>query len=100
MRVLVLGSGGREDAVISRLARDPNVDAICCAPGNPGTARLARNLPANLSDIDSLVELAVKERIDFTIVGPEAPLGLGVADRFQRAGRLLFGPSQAAAQLE
>jgi phosphoribosylamine--glycine ligase len=100
MRVLVLGNGGREDALTSRLAQDPRVDAICCAPGNPGTARLARNLPANLGDADSLVDLAAQERIDFTIVGPEAPLSIGVADRFARAGRLLFGPSQAAARLE
>src|SRR6266850_1822977 len=100
MRVLVLGSGAREHAIVSRLAGEDGVDRLVAAPGNPGIAALARTVAADLSNPDSLVEIAARERIDFTIVGPELPLSLGVRDRFAREGRLLLGPSQSAAQLE
>ena len=100
MRVLVLGSGAREHAIVARLAGETGVDALVAAPGNPGTAALARTVPADLSNPDRLIEIAVRERIDFTIVGPELPLSLGVRDRFARDGRLLLGPGQAAARLE
>jgi len=100
MRVLVLGQGAREHALVDRLVDDPDVDQVLCAPGNPGIARHARVLPADLTNIEALADLAVAERADLTVVGPEVPLSLGVADRFGRTGRALFGPTAAAARLE
>ena len=100
MRVLVLGNGGREHALVTTLAADRDVADILAAPGNPGIARLARTVSVDLTSPDAVVALADREQIDFTIVGPEMPLSLGVADRFAGEGRLLFGPTAAAAQLE
>jgi len=100
MRVLVLGSGAREHALVARLASERDVGEIVAAPGNPGMARLARTLPIDLTDLDAVLSLAEREQIDFTVVGPELPLSLGLADRFIDAGRLLFGPTAAAARLE
>ncbi len=100
MRVLVIGGGAREHALIRRLRDDPDPPDLVCAPGNPGIAALAQTVPARLSDPDDLLRIAAATQIDFTIVGPEVPLSAGVADRFTGEGRLLFGPSQAAAQLE
>jgi phosphoribosylamine---glycine ligase len=100
MRVLVLGGGAREHALVARLAAERDVGEIVAAPGNPGIARLARTLPIDLSDADAIRSLAEREQIDFTIAGPELPLAAGVADRFADDGRLLFGPTAAAARLE
>jgi phosphoribosylamine--glycine ligase len=100
MRVLVLGSGAREHALVARLASERDVGEIVAAPGNPGIAHLARTLPLDLSDLEACLSLAEREQIDFTVVGPELPLSLGIADRFHDAGRLLFGPTAAAARLE
>jgi phosphoribosylamine--glycine ligase len=100
MRVLVLGSGAREHALVARLAGDPNAGELLAAPGNPGIARVARTVPIDAGDLDAVAALAAKERIDLTVVGPELPLSLGVADRFASEGRLLFGPTSAAARLE
>ncbi|HEY2906765.1 MAG TPA: phosphoribosylamine--glycine ligase [Vicinamibacterales bacterium] len=100
MRVLVIGNGAREHALVSRLATDPAVSHLICAPGNPGTARAAEQLDLRLSDPDAILALAIAERIDLTVVGPEAPLSIGVADRFAAAGLLLLGPTAAAARLE
>jgi phosphoribosylamine---glycine ligase len=100
LKVLVLGAGAREHALCTRLAADSSVAELVCAPGNPGISRVARILEADLRDPDALVALAVRERIDLTVVGPELPLSLGVADRFAAAGRALFGPTRAAAALE
>jgi phosphoribosylamine--glycine ligase len=100
MRVLVLGSGAREHALAARLAADGDANELICAPGNPGMARIAKTIGADLGDVGGLAELAGRERVDFTLVGPELPLSLGVADSFAAAGRLLLGPSQAAARLE
>jgi phosphoribosylamine--glycine ligase len=100
MRVLVLGSGAREHALAARLAADEDANELICAPGNPGMGCFAKTIGADLGDTGSLVELAARERVDFTLVGPELPLSLGVADSFAAAGRLLLGPSQAAARLE
>src|SRR5712691_5052034 len=100
MRVLVLGSGAREHALASRLAAERDVAEVLCAPGNPGIAHIARIASADLSDADALLALAEHEQIDLTVVGPELPLSVGVADRFAADGRLLFGPTRAAAALE
>jgi phosphoribosylamine--glycine ligase len=100
MRLLVIGSGAREHALVARLAADPETTDILCAPGNPGIARRARTVPVAASDIPALVDLAARERIDLTVVGPELPLSLGLADRFAAAGRPIVGPAKAAAALE
>src|SRR6185369_11274 len=100
MRLLVLGSGAREHALVARLASERDVAEILVAPGNPGIAQLARTVPIDPGDPDAAVSLAEREKIDFTVVGPELPLSLGVADRFSDQGRLLFGPTAAAARLE
>jgi phosphoribosylamine--glycine ligase len=103
MRVLVIGGGAREHALVSRLSAERDVGELICAPGNPGISRLARLASVGAStpaDIDALVALAGREQVDLTIVGPEAPLSVGIADRFAAEGRLLFGPTAAAAELE
>src|SRR5260370_26335054 len=100
MRVLVLGSGAREHALVARLASERDVGEVVAAPGNPGISRLARAVPLELTDLDATLSLAEREQIDFTVVGPELPLSLGLADRFADAGRLIFGPTAAAAKLE
>jgi phosphoribosylamine--glycine ligase len=102
MKILVIGSGGREHALAWKLAQSPRVDEVVVAPGNAGTAREPRMRNANVSatDLDGLLKLAEDERVDFTVVGPEAPLVAGVVDRFRRSGLRIFGPTAAAAQLE
>src|SRR5207248_3100674 len=100
MRVLVIGGGAREHALVARLAAEPDIGALVCAPGNPGIARQAKVAIIDPGNLDAVSELTERERIDFTIVGPELPLSLGIADRFAADGRLLFGPTAAAARLE
>ncbi len=100
MRVLVIGGGGREHALTARLAREPEIEALICAPGNPGIARCARTVSIDAGDVDALARFAVDERIDLTVVGPELPLSRGIADRFAAEGRVLLGPTAAAARLE
>jgi phosphoribosylamine--glycine ligase len=100
MRVLVLGGGAREHALVARLAADRDVGELLCAPGNPGIARLARTISCDISDPEAVLALAAREQIDFTVVGPEQPLSTGIADEFHAAGRLLLGPTAAAARLE
>ncbi len=102
MKVLVIGSGGREHALAWKCAQSKNVDTVLVAPGNAGTARenKVRNVAVSSDDIEGLVALARAERVDLTIVGPEAPLVAGVVDRFTTLGLPCFGPTAAAAQLE
>ena len=100
MRILVIGSGGREHALAWKLAQSPRVDDVLVAPGNGGTAGMARNVPIAAADIDGLVRLAQERAVDLTIVGPEAPLVAGLVDAFEAAGLRAFGPTAAAAQLE
>ena len=102
MRVLVIGSGGREHALAWKLAQSPRVDEVLVAPGNAGTAAEAkcRNVATQANDIEGLLALARDGGIAFTVVGPEAPLVGGIVDRFRAAGLRVFGPTAAAAQLE
>jgi phosphoribosylamine--glycine ligase len=100
MRVLVLGSGGREHALAWKLAQSPRLSALICAPGNPGTASLAENRPVAADRPDAVVALAREARADLVVVGPEAPLVAGVADALRAQGIAVFGPDAAAARLE
>ncbi|MCX7556366.1 phosphoribosylamine--glycine ligase [Xanthomonadaceae bacterium JHOS43] len=102
MKILVIGSGGREHALAWKLAQSPRVSEVLVAPGNAGTARepRCRNAAVSTTDIDALLQLARDEQVAFTVVGPEAPLVAGVVDRFRAAGLRIFGPTAAAAQLE
>jgi len=100
MKILVVGGGGREHALVWKIAQSPLVDKIYCAPGNPGTAELAENIAITVDDIDGLCSFAKGNGVDLTVVGPELPLTLGIADLFKSEGLAVFGPSKAAAQLE
>jgi phosphoribosylamine--glycine ligase len=100
MRVLIVGGGGREHALAWRLSREPDVTAILCAPGNAGIASVARIAAVDPADPDALLALTERESVDLTVIGPELPLDRGVVDRFRAAGRRVFGPPRAAAQLE
>jgi phosphoribosylamine--glycine ligase len=100
MKVLVIGKGGREHALVWKLAQSPRVTSAFCAPGNAGTAEDGVNVPIEATDFDRLVRFAKKEDIGLTVVGPEEPLALGIVDCFQNAGLRVFGPSKEAAQLE
>jgi phosphoribosylamine--glycine ligase len=102
MKVLVIGSGGREHALAWKLKQSSRVDEVIVAPGNAGTAREPgmRNADVSATDLDGLIELARRETVELTVVGPEAPLVAGVVDRFRAAGLKCFGPTRIAAQLE
>ncbi len=100
MRVLVIGSGAREHAIIWKLAQSPRRPELFAAPGNAGSAQLAVNLPLRVDDFDALAAAVREYEIDLTIVGPEAPLVAGVVDRFEAEGLRIFGPTQAAARIE
>lgn len=102
MKVLVIGSGGREHAIAWRLAQAARVSEVLVAPGNAGTERepKCRNVPVSAMDLDGLVRLVRAESVTLTVVGPEGPLAAGVVDRFRAEGLRIFGPTQAAAQLE
>jgi phosphoribosylamine--glycine ligase len=100
MNILLLGSGGREDALAWRLRQSPSCDLLIAAPGNPGIARWAECVNIDPCDGTAVVDLASRREIDLVVVGPEAPLVAGVADECRKAGLAVFGPSAAAAQLE
>jgi phosphoribosylamine---glycine ligase len=100
MRILVVGGGAREHALVWKLTGERAVTEVVCAPGNPGIVRLARCLPLDLTDPAVALALAARELIDLTIVGPELPLDRGIADRFAAERRPLVGPTRAAARLE
>ncbi len=100
MKVLILGSGGREHALAWAVAGSRRVAEVVCAPGNGGIAQMARCVAVNLKDLDAMLKLADAERPDLTIVGPELPLSLGIVDALQERGLRVFGPTQKAAMLE
>jgi phosphoribosylamine--glycine ligase len=100
LKVLVVGSGAREHALAWKLAAEPDVSRLLCAPGNPGIARHAECRPVDAGDVDGLVALVEAERIDLTVVGPELPLSRGLANRLKAAGHGVFGPTAEAAALE
>ena len=100
MKVLVIGGGGREHALVWALRRSPQVTEVLCAPGNGGIAQLARCIPVNLGNLHEMVDIVAIEQPALTVVGPELPLSLGLVDELTKRGFRVFGPTQAAAQLE
>ncbi|MGH2590856.1 MAG: phosphoribosylamine--glycine ligase, partial [Actinomycetota bacterium] len=100
MRVLVVGGGAREHALVWRLSQNPTIDRMFAVPGNPGIGRDAHCVPIAIDDVPAIVDLVERERIDLTVVGPEAPLVAGLADELLARGRLVFGPTRDAARIE
>ena len=100
MKVLVIGGGGREHALVWKIRQSPRVEKIYCAPGNGGIGRMAELVPIGPEEIDKLADFAAGEKIDLTVVGPELPLTLGISDLFEKRGLKIFGPDQEAARLE
>ncbi|MBC7962566.1 MAG: phosphoribosylamine--glycine ligase [Steroidobacteraceae bacterium] len=100
MKILVIGGGGREHALVWKIAQSPLTDKLYCAPGNPGTATLAENIAIRVDELDKLLEFARSNSIDLTVVGPEQPLSLGIVDLFEANGLKIFGPSRDAAYIE
>ena len=100
MRILVIGSGGREHALVWKISESPRVSKVYCAPGSAGIAELATLVPIGADQIEALADFAAKEKIDLTVVGPELPLTLGIVDLFESRGLKIFGPNKTAAQLE
>src|SRR5687767_1968847 len=100
MKVLVIGSGGREHALVWKLAQSPRVTQLFCAPGNAGIESLATCVPLAVEDLPGLKQFVTTEKVDLTVVGPEGPLSLGIVDEFRKAKFKIFGPTRAAAQVE
>ena len=100
MNILILGSGGREHALAWAIRQNPKCDRLIVAPGNPGIAALAECADLDILSRSEVCDFAQENAIDLVVIGPEAPLAAGVADALRAAGLLVFGPSQAAAQLE
>lgn len=100
MRILVVGSGGREHALVWKIAQSRLVEKVFCAPGNGGIAHLVECIDIKADDVFGLLEFARKEKIDLTVVGPEIALSLGIVDEFIKAGLRIFGPNKKAANLE
>ena len=100
MKVLVVGGGGREHALVWKIAQSPRVGKIYCAPGNAGIAELAECVPIDAEDVDQIEAFARQQKIDLTVVGPEGPLSKGIVDRFEKARLRIFGASQQAAEIE
>ena len=100
MKVLLIGSGGREHAIAWKLAQSPKLSKLFIAPGNPGTAVLGEDLPVKADDHPGILRFCKEKKIDLVIIGPEAPLAAGLADELSAHGIMVFGPSKAAAQIE
>ena len=99
-RVLVIGSGGREHAMVHSLSKDKNVEKIFCIPGNAGTELIGENIDLDIMDNQGILEFVNNNNIDFTIVGPEQPLENGIVDFFEANNKLIFGPNKFSSQLE
>jgi len=100
MKILLIGSGGREHAIALSLKKSPLCTELVCAPGNPGMASLGKCLPVDVENPKAIAEVAKSEKTDFTVIGPEIPLVAGVVDEFKKQGLQIFGPTAAAARLE
>ena len=100
MKVLVIGSGGREHTLVWKITQSPKVSQVYCAPGNAGISRLAQSVNIDADSIEKLVDFAQKEKIDLTVVGPELPLSRGIVNEFNKQGLRIFGPSKEAAEIE
>ena len=100
MKILVIGSGGREHALVWKLRQSPRVSGIFCAPGNGGISQIAECVPLKISDHDALVKFVKERGIGLTVVGPDDALAAGIVDRFQSEGLRIFGPTQSGARLE
>ncbi len=100
MKVFVIGSGGREHAIVWKIAQSKNVEKIFCAPGNAGISELAETVPIKVDDLNSLLKFAIDNKIDLTVVGPELPLSLGIVDLFESHGLKIFGPRKISAEIE
>jgi phosphoribosylamine--glycine ligase len=100
MRILVIGSGGREHALTWKLRQSPHSDRIFCAPGNAGTGEIAENVAISVSDLIALVSFAKENRVDLTVVGPDDPLAAGIVDLFTSEKLRAFGPNKSAARIE
>src|SRR5437868_6104614 len=98
-KILIIGSGGREHALAWKLKQSPRVEKIYIAPGNPGTSLVGENVAISAANVLGLADFAEKEKIDFTVVGPDDSLALGVVDEFQKRGLKIWGPTKAAAQI-
>src|SRR5580658_4197607 len=100
MKVLVIGGGGREHAILWALKKSPQVTELLCAPGNGGTAQIARNIAVDPGNLHLMVDIVAIEKPDLTVIGPELPLSVGLVDELTKRGFRVFGPTQAAAMLE
>ncbi|MGE0474325.1 MAG: phosphoribosylamine--glycine ligase, partial [Nitrospirales bacterium] len=100
MKVLLIGNGGREHALAWKIAQSPRLTKLYCAPGNAGIAQEAECVPIKADDLSGLTAFALQEQIDLTIVGPELPLSMGIADEFRKAKLRIFGPTRNAAMIE
>src|SRR4030043_1176599 len=100
MKVLVVGGGGREHALVWKIGQSPSVKKVYCAPGNAGISQQATTIPIKANDLNGLLEFALKEKIDLTVVGPEDPLTKGIVDLFESRGLFIFGATRKAAEIE
>src|SRR4030067_3458219 len=100
MKVLVVGGGGREHALVWKIAESPKVSKVYCAPGNAGISEQATLVPIKVNDLNSLLEFALEEKIDLTVVGPEDPLLQAIVDLFESKGLFIFGANRRAAEIE
>jgi phosphoribosylamine--glycine ligase len=100
MKVMVVGGGGREHAIVWKLSQSSRISELFCAPGNAGTANLAKNIPLKATDLEGVRDFALKEKIDLVVVAPDDPLAMGMVDMLQAAGIKAFGPNAAAARIE
>lgn len=100
MKILVIGSGGREHALAWKISQSPHLEKLFCAPGNPGTMSIAENVAIDSTDIQGLTDFAAQEKIGLTVVGPELPLTMGIVDEFEERGLKIFGPDKNTAELE